>query len=181
MLAPAIVVGSGRSVWADLRAVRPVIEAPVVFAVNYMTFLLPTIHHAVTHHGDQLAAMLALRANRRRRNEPRTFVTHASEGGPGIDRVWPQFRRQYRGSSSLLAVQIALALGHREVIVVGVPLDNRGYVWEEPTDIIPTDYAPYRRGWQQAAGEFAGRVTAVSGYLADLLGRPAALRVEVAA
>lgn len=186
-LSPAIVVGSAPTVWDDLLALRSIVSSPVYFAVNYMTLLLPIADHAVSHHPEELLHLVALRAHSSAagtaavtRTKP---VTHSSASAPGVDRVWPQFRKGPNGasgSSSLLAAQIALELGHESVIVVGVPLDAGGYVWGDPHADphavgSPMDYTRYRQGWMDAIQVFRGRVTAVSGYLADLLGQPVAL------
>jgi len=173
MAGVAVVLGSGRSLWADLRAIQAITPTLTYFAVNYAVLFSPRADHAVSHHPDELPHLLALRARGIARGTD-VPVTHSSGAGPGIDHAWPQFRGGRSGSSALLATQIALELGHEAVIVAGVPLDANGYVWGDPFPGAPIcDFARFRQGWQDARASFAGRVTAVSGYLADLLGRPA--------
>ena len=175
----AVVVASGRSVWTDLRAVRH-LEPFAWFAVNDMVTYSPHVHHAVSHHPDKLALWDALRTHSegRGRREPQ-IVTHSSAPGPGIARAWPEFKRG--GSSSLLAVRIALALGHPHVIIAGVPLDDQGYVWSDPEAPRWYDFGRYRIAWAEARNELIGRVTAVSGYLRDLLGAPELALTEAVA
>lgn len=163
MTTTAIVIGSGRSVWDDLRAIGPI--GASIFAVNDMIVLAPHVDHAVSHHPEKLGHWVALRG--------KSVQAHSSKPGPGIGRAWPEFARGPSGSSSLLATRVALALGYEAVIVAGVPLDAGGYIWAAPWDRGAIDFARYRRGWDARRSEFLGRVTAVSGYLADLLGRPA--------
>lgn len=168
--ATAIVVGSGRCVWDDLRACRALeLDGPVVFAVNDMIALLPpamAVPHAVSHHPEKLVHWAALRKRRP--------TTHSSVADNRIDRAWPEYHSPGpSGSSSLLAVRVALALGHPRVIVAGVPLDAQGYLWSDPEGPKFYDFARYRRGWIAAEHELRGRVTAPSGYLAELLGTPA--------
>jgi hypothetical protein len=164
----AIVLGSGRSAWTDLRALGPR-EAPV-FAVNDMIVFAPAIEHAVSHHAEKLQHWNALRTRASARRPRESGITvHSSAAGPGIDKVWLKLRGD--GSSALLAVRIALALGYQPVTVCGVPLDAGGYLWSDPyTDDPVYDFARYRAAWERAEPEFKGRVTAVSGWLSGLFG-----------
>jgi hypothetical protein len=170
MSGTAIVIGSGRTVWDDLRALCQLgLDAPTYFAVNDMIVLGPHCDHAVSHHPDKLVLWAALH---------RTKVpTHSSASRAGVDHAWPQFRQGPSGSSALLATRIALELGHESVIVVGVPLDASGYVWGDPLAPASRDFARYRIGWQAHRPLLDGRVTAVSGYLAKFLGRPRSAEV----
>lgn len=174
MAGVAVILGSGRSVFDDLRAIQAIAPAPSFFAANYAILFAPTVHHGVSHHQNELPHLVALRARGMTPGARDRVVTHASAGGPGVDHVWPQFRGGRSGSSALLATRIALELGHESVIVAGCPLDGTGHVWDDPHPAVRfRDYARYRDGWHDARAILAGRVTAVSGYLAELLGRPA--------
>jgi len=179
MAGVAIIVGSGPCIHADLGALGDLARGAVVFAVNDMVSLLERpIHHGVSHHPEKLVLWAALRAHAtgHPKGEGRV-TTHASKAHDGINRAWPQFHSG-GGSSSLLAVRIALALGHPRVIVCGVPLDGSGYLWGERA-AGHYDYTRYRKDWMRAADELRGRVTAPSGYLRELLGAPQ--QAEVAA
>jgi hypothetical protein len=171
MTGPAVVVGSGRCVWDDLRALRG--RTLTSFAVNDMVVYAPDVQHAVSHHQVKLPHWVALRTRRPdRKGRERNLTVHASAPGPGIDRAWPQFRAG--GSSTLLAVRIALALGHEAVFVAGVPLDAGGYVWADPEETTAYDFARYRKAWEDARADLVARgVRGVSGYLRVLLGGPA--------
>lgn len=167
----AIVVGSAPVLYDDLGALGDTVRGAVLFAVNDMTALYPgIIHHGVSHHPEKLVLWHALRSHLtgHPKGEGRV-VTHASKAHDGIDRVWPAFHAP--GSSSLFAVRVAMALGHREVIVCGVPLDGSGYLWG-PRAAGAYDYTPYRKAWVRAQDELRGRVTAPSGFIRDLLGAP---------
>lgn len=161
-MTPAVVIGSGRTVWDDLRAVA---GPSCVFAVNDMVVYAPRVDHAVSHHPDKLAHWLALR---KRVTGAPPITSHSSCAGP-VDRVWPEFHAG--GSSSLLAVRIALALGCPSVVVAGVPLDASGYVWSDPA-VKSYDFARYRKDWIASATNLRGRVTSPSGFLCELLGAP---------
>lgn len=161
MTTPAIVLGSGRSAWDDLRAIgQP--EVPV-FAVNDMAVFAPRVDHAVSHHARKLPLWRDLRGS----SHP-IQLHSSSRRDNSTGRPWPGFHGG--GSSALLAVRIALALGHAPIYVAGVPLDGRGHLWSDPADPTPFDYGVYRGHWEQAAAELRGRVTAPSGFLCELLG-----------
>jgi hypothetical protein len=162
----AVVVASGRSVWADLRAIAQP-NAPV-FAVNEMIQFAPRLDYGVSHHKDKLPHWLRLRSI-----ASKAVQLHSSAAGPGITRAWPELRSS--GSSSLLAVRIALRLGHAPVWVAGVPLDAGGYVWDDPRprdDTPVKDFSQYRTGWLEHRAELQGRVYSPSGFLRELLGCP---------
>ena len=161
-MSTAVVVGTGRSLWADLRAInRP--ECPV-FAVNEGIMFVPRCDHAVSHHASKLPHWLALRPG------PTDHIkahTHGRRGAvPGVQ---PWGDLPTHGSSALLAVRIALALGFARVLVAGVPLDGNGYVWGDPETPPTTDHTQYRHAWEQAR-DLTGRVASPSGFLRDLLG-----------
>jgi len=171
----ALVVGSARGVWEDLRAASTLLAGrPVTLAVNAMVAFLPwIIDHAVSHHGRALAHLVGYRRlvvslAPAAREAP--IVTHSTYATAGIDRVWPEFKA---GDSSLLAARVALALGCPRVILAGVPLDGSGRFHDDPSQ-PPFDYAGlYRPVWEAARAELVGRVVSMSGFTRELLGAPA--------
>lgn len=168
----ALVIGSGRNVWEEYRLGAAALTAPAIFAVNLMTVLLPLAHHAVSHHAEALVGLT------RARMAIRSFTqyvteTHSSEYHQEIDHVHHDLRE---GDSAMLAVRIALRMGAARVVVVGVPLDNRGHVYDDPA--APpggADHTNYRARWRQFAEDerWHGRVFGVAGFTRDLLGAPA--------
>lgn len=172
----ALVVGSARGVWEDLRAASALfVERPVTLAVNAMVAFLPrVIDHAVSHHGQALVHLLGYRRcvvglSPEAREGP--VVTHSTQAAAGVDRVWPEFKA---GDSSLLAARIALALGCARVILAGVPLDASGRIHDDPAAGAPFDYGHlYRPVWEATRAELAGRVVSMSGFTRELLGAPA--------
>lgn len=168
----AVVIGSGRTVWTDLRAIgRPELA---VFAVNDMIIFAPKVTHAVSHHAQKIPHWLGLRSQTGVYRKPREvrITAHSSMPGTAVTKVWPRFKGD--GSSALLAVRIARALGHDPVYVAGVPLDGYGYIWSEPEHPEQFDFARFRGAWQKSADELRGHVFSPSGYLRDLLGWPVA-------
>jgi hypothetical protein len=82
-------------------------------------------------------------------------------------------RLDQSGSSGLFAVRIALdVLKARRVVLAGMPMDDSPHVYDAGRRSGPS-FVPYRPEWRRAArDEFGGRVRSLSGWTADLLGRP---------
>lgn len=161
-------VGAARGVWDDLRAAAHALQNPAVFAVGEMVvFYPPLIEHAVSHHAEQLAHWRAARLGDAHCDQE-IVTTHSSLSKPGIDRVWSDFRE---GDSALLAVRVALALGFKRVVVIGVQLQSGvGHIWEDVEGPPPFDFTHYRQHWTRLRDEFVGRVFGVSGFVRELLG-----------
>lgn len=174
----AIVVGSGRCVWADLDAIALVLrdEPRTWFCVNDMVVYSPHCHHGVSHHPDKLVHWDALRTrsicNRAREKNLALHTSYQHSKVPeGAIRVWPEFKTG--GSSSLLAVRVAIALGFDRVYVAGVPLTNDGHMFDDPNSKCPyADMEHYRAEWRRVREDLTGRVVAPSGFLLHLLGAP---------
>lgn len=75
------------------------------------------------------------------------------------------------GSSGLLAVTVALALGYRKVILCGVPLDKKAGHYFSP-DVPWMDGPRYRHAWITHQDEMYGFVKSMSGWTKALLGAP---------
>ena len=171
----ALVVGSGCGVWEEYSLGAAAVTAPAIVAVNLMTLMLPLVHHAVSHHA---AAIVHLTRARRtlRGLIPYDTETHSSEFHADVDHVWRDLR-DLGADSGLLAVQVALRLGAQRVVVVGIPLDQQGHFYDDPTTRTGgDDHTNYRHLWRKVVPELAGRVFGVRGFLRDLLGPPPPLR-----
>jgi hypothetical protein len=174
----ALVCGSARSLWDDLTRVgKPVETRAAIVAVNITAQFLPRVSHIVSLHGDLPGLLRQMREHMDmalREHQP-AVVTHSIRAAPGVDRVWGF---PATGSSSLLAVRVALGLGYDRVICCGVPLDSTGRFYDDPRKPSIWDWEglageAYRVAWKEAADmEFAGRVRSCSGWTRDLLGAP---------
>jgi hypothetical protein len=89
---------------------------------------------------------------------------------------WPYPARLRQGSSSLFAVEIGLVLGYDPIVLCGVPLDDSDYFFRRLTAEERETYGFRRRHchatWERQAPGWAGRVKSMSGFTAELLGRP---------
>jgi hypothetical protein len=174
----AIVCGSAVSLWADLTRAQALEPAALLIAANDAGQLLARVDHLVSIHPEYVAW---IRAGRRLRDHVAPDdqpITHSIRPHPGVDRTWPQ--TWTGGSSGLLAVRIALALGHERVILAGMPIEDGPRVMDDPRTPPrwPAGGAPtevYQKIWADMAetnAAFRQRVRSCSGWTARLLGEP---------
>lgn len=79
--------------------------------------------------------------------------------------------QSWDGSSGLLAITVALALGYQKIILCGVPLDKKAGHYFSP-DVPWMDGPRYRHAWIKHKGDMDGRVKSMSGWTQALLGAP---------
>ena len=166
----ALVLGTGRNVWGDLRAAESILydRRRDVICVNdiCMHYRRPVVHICAIEHKFMkgIAAVSAYRRQEYTHN-------HSTLPAEGVTCVWDIANNG--GTSSLFAVKVALACGYNRVILAGVPLDRSGHYYDGSG--VETDYdcRAIRAVWDQAAAEvFAGRVRSMSGQTREFLGFP---------
>lgn len=116
----AIVVGSGGTtddIFESYYKCLDKFPGAVVFAVNDVGVYLPTVHHLVSLHEDNLIHWAALRKDK---HDRKGFATHSLIGADwnweGIIPVMP--------ISGYFAMQCAWVMGAGKIILVGCPGDN---------------------------------------------------------
>lgn len=129
------------------------------------------LDYSVTLHPEALEAW---QVTRRRRGFPEATVSiaHVMQSGPRIDRVvdyrWPGMNAS--GSSGLFAAKVALEDGFDRIILAGVPISADGghFTYDGPWIHVES----YRGAWKEALPHLAGRVRSMSGWTAEILGKP---------
>jgi len=167
MTRPLLILGSAACLFDDLAALGP-FDGEVMAVNESGAFVGGAIDHWASLHPERFGGWLAERA---RRGGNTDCTTWSFTAAPGVDRQEPKVERS--GSSGLFAVRLALhVLGCPRVVLAGMPLDDSRHVTDGPRRSGPS-FVPYRPEWRQAArGEFEGRVRALSGWTAGVLGRP---------
>ena len=100
-------------------------------------------------------------------------VNETSRKNPALEFVDHLFQGQLHiGSSGLFAVKFALIdLGFDRAVCCGMPMDEQAHFFGP----IPwTGAKSHRRGWEEAFPAIRDRVRSLSGWTAELLGRPTA-------
>lgn len=193
---PAIVIAGAACVWDDVRAAlalfggfdfknhdQPPCPCTVVAVNDIGVYFAPQVDHLVSHHEDELEPWRTRRRLRTRQcsvKQP-TPVTHTHVGYTGkrdghqlADVRWRFVGAAAGGTSALLAVGVALALGHDKVILCGVPMDGGPHFFGPPWTTgqifgkLTLEY-----DWCRARDEWlGGRVRSMSGRTAEWLGKP---------
>lgn len=167
----SLVLGGAECVWADLRSAPTLCPSDVIVAVNDIGVDWPgPLDHWVSYHSDRLSRWAAARA---KKGLPPAGNYWVGKGGPTPSAPKGcKFVEVWGGSSGLLATTVAL--NHSEkVILCGVPIDpgmrhyhdgQQGKPWKEASK--------YHKHWLDAEPKLRDRVKSMSGWTADLLGRP---------
>jgi hypothetical protein len=169
----AVVLGGATAVWDELVAAQALCRFDVVVAVNHAgrDYDGP-IDHWASYHAALLPKWIDERRNKGR--SPAGTLWTATYHGQSLGRrvnLKFQTLEGTGGSSGFLGARIALRFAER-VVLCGVPMDparehyDKAGAWKE--------CERYRQTWVDGAASFTGRVRSMSGWTADLLGRPTA-------
>lgn len=175
----ALVVGGGACVWSDVRLALELGEFDAVVACNDAAAAWPgRLDAAVSLHAEKWGFWM----ERRRlagRPLPDLIIGHA-EAKRGVvpmpscvtGYVEHRFPGQKdTGSSGLFALKFALVdLGIDRAVLCGVPMTaEQNHFFDERRWGGATSH---RRGWKQALPQIADRARSMSGWTAELLGKP---------
>lgn len=182
----ALVIGSATGVWEEIFELRSWFRPDEVVVVNDMiqAYRYP-ITAAVSLHPEKMSRWLSQRMRR----------SHQGPQHIAIQDTWEDWFRVIRhekrlsftptlitgqmmpgqtnsGSSGLFAVKVALDdLCCDRVICVGMPMDaDRAHFHRAGREWRGADR--HRKGWEEARDHMKGRVTSMSGWTADFLGKP---------
>lgn len=177
----ALVLGGGYDVWDEVLAFEQLLGRRwngLVVAANDVGVHWPRdLHHWVTLHPMKMPTWQKRRARYGFTNGYQTWGRQPQH----CDRVivpWPG------GSSGLLAVQVALAVGCTHVVLCGVPMTNTAHFPESDEQHI-LDRAKHWahadkhwRAWEREVHRMRGLVRSMSGRTQQLLGAPDAVWVS---
>ena len=176
----ALVLGGALSLWSDIRAVEAMIGAHwdtvgIVIAVNMAGVHWPgRLDHWVTLHPEFYFAG--------GNPTPRTGPWKSLRLGNSDYWVWTFTGHKHAasvhrtlshpgGGSGLLAVHVALRLGCPRIVLAGMPIDA-GAHFDRPGKWTAADR--FQPEWEADVPKLGGRVRSMSGWSAQLLGRPTA-------
>lgn len=173
----ALVLGGAECVWRDWARAQAIGEYDAVIAVNDMVAAYAgPLEAAVSLHADKLANIWL--PDRLWRGFPRP----ANVWGPRDDEnmglmppltgfVAQFFQGQTEnGSSGLFGLKAALDhLGHARAVLCGVPMDGQPHFFDDKEWPCADDMMA---GWLQAFDAIKDRARSMSGWTAELLGKP---------
>lgn len=172
----ALVLGGSRTVWTDLDAALDLGEFAGVVAANDIAADWPgSLDGAASLHPDFWPRWIARRASKGFAPIPVTFGPDAFFGRkalpPSVSLTPFTFPGQTRsGSSGLFALKVALIdLGFDRAVLCGVPMsDTEGHIVSGSWRGAETMQA----GWVEALPAIRDRARSMSGFTAELLGKP---------
>lgn len=159
------IVGGGKGMWEDLK------NAPDgdTIAVNLSGCVLPfPVQHLFSWHPKQISA---IKSFRQAEWVDCKALVHSTRQFDKIDHVW-----KFQGTmsfSGLAAVDLAYLLGYRQIVLVGIPMDNSGYFYKDNSTLNP-DLADHQRGREidKLKEKYGDIVKSMSGRTRDILGEP---------
>jgi hypothetical protein len=170
-----IILGCGRSVWDDYFKAsaffrrRHIEQEYEVMCVNDIVvhFKVEPVQHMVSIHSDLINPLLYIGNKRNKRG----VITHSITKGNGVDIVWGI--NDTSGTSSCVAVKIALLLGYRKIVLCGVPMDNSGHYYD-PKDSNKNKSSMFEKSsfepWVKMVQN--DKIKSISGRTKELFGEP---------
>jgi hypothetical protein len=138
-------------------------------------FKAEPIQHIVSLHQRLIPA---LRIMRQEKDMTDKVITHSKKGGPEVDYTW-NFKNSM-ASSGMFAMEIAMVIGSKHIILCGIPFDNSGHYFDPPvaeqnktTKFAENhcNFGPWRK-LAKRSPLIMERVRSMSGNTARLFGKP---------
>lgn len=176
----AIVVGSGKGVFEELKLAKSKVDDPIIIAANDVGMFISDLDHWVSLHGTLFPGWETVRWYRSV-NQDKAVKTHTCNHDDGADFHWSQLTPQF-ALSGYFAMQIALIMGCSPIILAGCPGDATPRFFESETP------GPFKYGGGSTTGDkgvrlqildevkrvplLKERVRAMSGFNKELFGAP---------
>lgn len=172
--APGCIVLGSAPGWADdiedARKYAP--DWPIVAVNGVGTLVEDDITVWVSVHGRDLVKWMPMRAERGFNTDYTAYGNFADADADGGAIRWN--RPNSGGSSGLHAVELALEMEYKRIILCGMPLDGQERV--RSLDGITVEgvcaYQAYHDAWEKAESKLRDRVKSMSGWTKKLLGKP---------
>jgi hypothetical protein len=165
-----LIVGGASAALDEAESARDLGPFDAVMAINDAIALYPApLDYAVTLHPDKLRGWLDRRAKDQRPGaRPELWSDHCV--GTGNLEPDQLTRDSWAGSSGLFAVKVGLIEGFERIVLAGVPMQAaRGHI----EDAAPwTDCSSFTSGWHIQRKLLGLFVRSMSGWTAELLGKP---------
>lgn len=168
----AFVLGGAECVWQDYQGARKLCVPDIVICVNDIGVHYPDyIDHWVSFHADHFRKWVA------ERKKAKLPAAGQLWTGPYLAKYAPANIRQVKhrgGSSGMLGTVIATQIVQAtHTILCGVPMDPKMRHFHNAKNGKPWyDGRNYHKNWIEEKLKLLGRVKSMSGWTAELLGKP---------
>jgi len=163
----ALVLGGASSVWNDAASALSLYRLDLTIVINDMIGAwLGQVDIAVTLHPEKADKWIRQRRLTGANMDFETWAHARKPGSPKIDHTTDD----WGGSSGLFAVKVALECGCDRIVLAGVPMsaDDAHFFDSKPWN----EASAYHKAWLAHQSEIAPYVRSMSGWTAELLGRP---------
>lgn len=163
-----LVLGGAACVWDDAEAAMEMAEFDAVLACKDMIADWPgRLDYGVSLHPERCAEYLRERKRKGYLGRPQIWV-HKNHGSRRAETDCSI--EDWGGSSGLFGVRVGIEEGFGRIVLAGVPMtaDAGHYKRGEPW----TECRKYTARWEARADDLRGAVRSMSGWTAELLGRP---------
>jgi hypothetical protein len=168
-----IVLGGAACVWHDLDALGTMtdISAVTVIATNEAGVHYDgELHHWCTLHSEKMHDWESERAAL---GKPKTYTTWGRVypfGHEALQKICDRAVKHDKGTSGMLAVEVAVQLGLQRIVLCGVPMNGDPHFFG---DEGWTHFEGFRKHWQRRKRWLERHhVRSMSGWTAELLGQP---------
>lgn len=163
----AVALGGADCVWDDLGRIPP--DWPdLVVACNEAGTITTKLDHWVTLHPEQMEAWESERAAAGLGDGYVTWTRVMPRGAEDREQLVDFTTEDWKGSSGLLAVKVAMEQGADRVVCCGMPMEARPHFF---SDEDWEGWNLYRVAWARRWKELQG-VRSCSGWTRELLGGP---------
>lgn len=163
----ALILGGAACLEADRAAALELFKPDLLIACNHAgRDEAGTLDHWATMHPELF---------------PKWLEDRRAAGRPEAGQLWHAGHRRTRvgstpidswgGSSGLLSVRVAIHLECDRIVLAGVPM-KKGFCHYDRSGTPWNEAAQYWNQWQRRLPQLVDRVRSLSGWTADLLGRP---------
>lgn len=152
--------------WQDFQDSEKMFEGTDIICVNMSGMVIPKATHLFSWHKKQISAIKEWRVA----EWPDCKAVVHSVGDHGrVDWIW-----RFNGGTSvsgLSCIDLAHLLGYNEIVLVGIPMDNKGYFYK-PTD-NPDMHDRYRHDEVKKIRQMYGdKIKSFSGFTKEIFGAP---------
>lgn len=169
----AVVIGGANCVWQDVLALYAIATPDIVITVNDATAYYPghvdaiaTLHPRYLDDKHWISSRIERGYNKPERIFSQSRKNHVTD--VIADYNWPEMT--FTGSSGLFGVRVALEYYNCSVVCCGVPMTKENNHFFDNNKW--GDAVLFADQWDKVLHRLAGRVKSMSGYTADLLGKP---------